>query len=123
MEAIFLSGNTYSNDDTILEKIALIFVEINSISDYYDLISEYINKISEFTFYLVFIIKNSLKIKAAVMNDFLYLLLNFGVVLAMKRLIGLNRNIVTILALLVESQHPQQVLKFKKNIFQLFIHN
>ncbi len=53
MEAIFLAGNTYANDDSILEKIALIFIEINSNSDYYDYISEYLKKISEFTFYLV----------------------------------------------------------------------
>ena len=53
MEAIFLAGNTYANDDNILEKIALIFIEIASIGNYYDYISEYVNKIAEFTFYLV----------------------------------------------------------------------
>lgn len=56
MEAIFLSGNTYSEDDVILEKIALIFIEINSVSDYYEFIFDYVNRISEFTFYLVKIV-------------------------------------------------------------------
>ncbi len=56
MEAIFLAGNTYAGDDSILEKIALIFIEINSISDYYDYIEIYLKKISEFTFYIVIIL-------------------------------------------------------------------
>jgi len=53
MEAIFLAGNTYANEDIILEKIAFIFIEIASTSNYYDYIPEYVGKIAEFTFYLV----------------------------------------------------------------------
>jgi hypothetical protein len=53
MEAIFLAGNSYVDDDNILERIALIFIEIASISSYYDYIFDYVKKISEFTFYLV----------------------------------------------------------------------
>ncbi len=53
MEAIFLAGNTYANDDSILEKIALIFIEITSVSEYYDYVSDYLKKIAEFTFYVV----------------------------------------------------------------------
>jgi importin subunit beta-1 len=53
MECIFTAGNLYANDDEVLEKIAQIFIEIASLSNYYDYIFDYIQKISEFTFYIV----------------------------------------------------------------------
>jgi importin subunit beta-1 len=53
MESIFAAGNIYSNYDEVLEKIAQIFIEIASLSNYYDYIYDYIQKIAEFTFYIV----------------------------------------------------------------------
>ena len=53
MDAMFLAGNSFSNEDYILEKLAQIFIEIISVSNYYDYISGYVAKIAEFTFYLV----------------------------------------------------------------------
>jgi hypothetical protein len=53
MEAIFLVGNTFADDDQILERIAQLFIEIASIPNYYDYIVDYVTKIAEFTFYLV----------------------------------------------------------------------
>ena len=53
MDAMFLAGNSFVNDDYILEKLAQIFIEIISVSNYYDYISGYVVKIAEFTFYLV----------------------------------------------------------------------
>jgi hypothetical protein len=53
MEAIFLAGNSYPNDDIILGRLAEIFIEMASISNYYDYIQDYVKKIAEFTFYLV----------------------------------------------------------------------
>lgn len=53
MESIFNAGNAYSNDEVVLERIALIFIEIASISNYYDYISEYVKKIADFNFYIV----------------------------------------------------------------------
>jgi hypothetical protein len=53
MEAIFLAGNSYPNDDSVLEKLAQIFIEIASVSQYYDFVADYIKKIAEFSFYLV----------------------------------------------------------------------
>jgi importin subunit beta-1 len=57
MEAIFLVGNTFPNDDIILERLALLFIQIATI--YYDDIQAYIAKIAEFSFYLVFTIINN----------------------------------------------------------------
>ncbi len=58
MEAIFLAGNAYESHTYVLEKIAQIFIEIASVSSYYDYISEYIKKIAEFSFYLVYLINS-----------------------------------------------------------------
>lgn len=51
MDAVILAGNTYSSNEDVLEILAKIFVEIGSY--YYDTINVYLNKIAEFTFYLV----------------------------------------------------------------------
>jgi hypothetical protein len=51
MDAIFLIGNSYANDEDILEKLAIIFIEI--VDHYYEQIGEYIAKIAEFSFFLV----------------------------------------------------------------------
>lgn len=53
MDAIFNAGNAYAQNDEILEKIAMIFIEIAAFSNYYDYISEYVSKFAEFTFYIV----------------------------------------------------------------------
>jgi hypothetical protein len=55
MDAIFNAGNAYAQNDEILEKIAMLFIEIAAFGSYYDYIAEYVSKIAEFTFYIVFI--------------------------------------------------------------------
>ena len=59
MDAIFNAGNAYVQNDEILEKIAMIFIEIAAFSNYYDNIAEYVSKIAEFTFYIVIFINNA----------------------------------------------------------------
>jgi hypothetical protein len=69
MDTIFSAGNAHAQNDEILEKIAMIFIEIAAFSSYYDYIAEYISKIAEFTFYIVMIIK--------IINGFLLLILYY----------------------------------------------
>lgn len=45
------AGNTYSNNDDILEKLCKIF--INIADNYYDQVESFMDQISEFSFYLV----------------------------------------------------------------------
>jgi hypothetical protein len=54
MEAIFSAAEKNVSNDEILEKTSLIFIEIASYSNYYDYIVEYIQKIADFSFYVVF---------------------------------------------------------------------
>jgi importin subunit beta-1 len=51
MNALFDVCSNNMNNDTILEKISQIFIEVCSI--YYDYISDYIAKFAEFTFWIV----------------------------------------------------------------------
>jgi hypothetical protein len=51
MNAIMLTGNRYADDELILETLAKLFIEMASL--YYDYLTPHIEKISEFTFYLV----------------------------------------------------------------------
>ena len=45
MKAIFHIGSKYSEDDDVIEKIALLFIEMLSISSYYDYIEDYFMQI------------------------------------------------------------------------------
>ena len=53
IDAIFTVIKQHQNEDAILEKIALLFIEMFSISDNYDYLSSYINNIVEFAFYVI----------------------------------------------------------------------
>ena len=53
LDAIFTVIKQHQNEDAILEKIALLFIEMFSISDNYDYLSSYINNIIEFAFYVI----------------------------------------------------------------------
>ena len=50
MQAIFQIGSKYSEDDDIIEKIALLFIEMLSISSYYDYIEDNFLQIMKFSF-------------------------------------------------------------------------
>ena len=50
MEAIFQIGDKYSNDENVLEKIAMLFIEMLSISSYYDYIEDIFLNIMKFAF-------------------------------------------------------------------------
>lgn len=56
MESIISIGSAHATNDTILELLAKIFVELGTL--YYDAIEPFMNQMSEFTFYLVKIILN-----------------------------------------------------------------
>ncbi len=53
MNSIFLIVLNYSNDDEILEKIAIFFIEFLSVSNNYDYINDYFSKLMEFSFHLI----------------------------------------------------------------------
>ena len=50
MQAIFQIGSKYSEDDDVIEKIALLFIEMLSISSYYDYIEDNFLQIMKFSF-------------------------------------------------------------------------
>ena len=50
MKAIFHIGSKYSEDDDVIEKIALLFIEMLSISSYYDYIEDNFIEIMTFSF-------------------------------------------------------------------------
>jgi hypothetical protein len=51
MNALFVIGNSWAADDDVLEKLALIFIDIAD--KYYEQVGEFISKIAEFSFFLV----------------------------------------------------------------------
>lgn len=53
MEGIFSIGQQYQTNDDILDKIAMLFIEMFSVSSYYDYLSVYIDKILEFSFHMI----------------------------------------------------------------------
>ena len=53
MNAIFSCGEKYKNNDDILEKIAMLFIEMFNISSYYDYINPYFDKIIQFAFNII----------------------------------------------------------------------
>ena len=53
MNSIFLIILNYSNDDDILEKIAIFFIEFLSVSNNYDYINDYFSKLMEFSYHLI----------------------------------------------------------------------
>ena len=53
MNSIFLIVLNYSNDEEILEKIAIFFIEFLSVSNNYDYINDYFSKLIEFSFHLI----------------------------------------------------------------------
>ena len=50
MEAIFQIGEKYNNNENVLEKIAMLFIEMLSISSYYDYIEDFFVNIMKFAF-------------------------------------------------------------------------
>lgn len=92
MNAIFNICRTYQSNDKILERIALMLIEIASIGNYYDYILTYIHQIADFTFFLVFIfyLLFRLKINLMMMLSLLYSDMNFGVALVMKKSVDIN---------------------------------
>ena len=50
MESIFQIGNKYANDENVLEKIAMLFIEMLSNSSYYDYIEDFFMNIKSFAF-------------------------------------------------------------------------
>ena len=50
MNAIFQIGGKYQTNDDVLEKIAMLFIEMLSISSYYDYIEDNFNQIIKFSF-------------------------------------------------------------------------
>ena len=53
MDSIFIIVSSHSNDDDILEKVAIFFIEFLSVSNNYDYINNYFSKLMEFTYYLI----------------------------------------------------------------------
>lgn len=53
MEGIFSIVTQYQTNDDILDKIAMLFIEMFSVSSYYDYLSIYIDKILEFSFHMI----------------------------------------------------------------------
>ena len=53
MEGIFSIVTQYQTNDDILDKIAMLFIEMFSVSSYYDYLSVYIDKILEFSFHMI----------------------------------------------------------------------
>lgn len=53
MNAIFEVIAAHENDKDVLDKIAMIFIEMFSISSYYDYVSEFFVKIMQFAFFLI----------------------------------------------------------------------
>ena len=53
MEGIFSIVQQYQTNDDILDKIAMLFIEMFSVSSYYDYLSVYIDKILEFSFHMI----------------------------------------------------------------------
>ena len=50
MQAIFQIGDKYSDDDDVIEKIAMLFIGMLSISSYYDYIEDFFKQIMSFSF-------------------------------------------------------------------------
>ena len=50
MNAIFQIGDKYSEDEDVIEKIAMLFIEMLSISSYYDYIEDFFPQIMKFSF-------------------------------------------------------------------------
>ena len=53
MDSIFQIGTKYETDENVLDKIAMLFIEMLSISSYYDYIEDYFEKIIKFSFNIV----------------------------------------------------------------------
>ena len=53
MNSIFCVGEKYQNNDDILEKIAMLFIEMLGISSYYDYINPYFEQIIKFSFNII----------------------------------------------------------------------
>ncbi|MCQ2819762.1 MAG: hypothetical protein MJ252_21060 [archaeon] len=53
IQSIFNVIKTYQNNDFILEKVAMLFIEIFSRSNYYDYMENYMTQIFEFSLYLI----------------------------------------------------------------------
>lgn len=53
MNSIFLNILNHPNDDDILEKIAIFFIEFLSVSNNYDYINDYFSKLMEFSYHLI----------------------------------------------------------------------
>ena len=53
MDSIFEIGNKYENNEIVLDKIAKLFIEMLSISSYYDYIEDFFEKIIKFSFNIV----------------------------------------------------------------------
>ena len=53
MNSIFSVGEKYQNNDDILEKIAMLFIEMLGISSYYDYINPYFEQIIKFSFNII----------------------------------------------------------------------
>ena len=53
MDSIFEIGIKYETNENVLEKIAMLFIEMLSISKYYDYIEDYFEKIIKFSFNIV----------------------------------------------------------------------
>ena len=53
MESIFQIGTKYETNENVLDKIAMLFIEMLSISSYYDYIEDFFEKIIKFSFNIV----------------------------------------------------------------------
>ena len=53
MEAIFAIVLQYHNNDDVLDKVAMLFIEMFSVSSYYDYLFLYFDKIIEFAFHMI----------------------------------------------------------------------
>ena len=53
MMAIFSIGEQYQNNEDVLDKIAMLFIEMLSISNYYDYINPYFEQIIKFSFNII----------------------------------------------------------------------
>ena len=59
MDAIFNVGEKYVSDEEVLEKIAMLFIEMLSISSYYNYLDDFINQIIKFSFNIIIGYKES----------------------------------------------------------------
>ena len=53
MNAIFQIGQKYENNENILDKIAMLFIKMFSISNYYDYICDFFKNIAQFSFHII----------------------------------------------------------------------